>query len=187
MKKLTIYGVSMAMSLCSCHSAKQASAQTTADVSAGQTEILPQAVAATSVRGTAKKGAQVRSPKVFVYKLRNDEMYDHVPVSMNNERTAIVSYPAPTDLSVGGVLQLPSRLTDGYLLDNRGITPTVAFLDYTYEEYSRLTETPTASELMEHIADISPLLTWRYMGRRSDYTDIVAQINEKLKAEGTEK
>jgi hypothetical protein len=63
----------------------------------------------------------------------------------------------------------------------------VAFLDYTYEEYSRLTETPTASELMEHIADISPLLTWRYMGRRSDYTDIVAQINEKLKAEGTEK
>jgi hypothetical protein len=119
---------------------------------------------------------------VFVYKLKDEANYNRVPVMMNVARTEIESYPAPTDLKSGGTLCLPTRLADGYLLDNKGIGPRVAFLSYTYEEYAALTEVPSMETLLQHIVDKNPLLTWRYYGRRSDYTDIVKQLNELIQS-----
>jgi hypothetical protein len=101
---------------------------------------------------------------------------------MNAARTEIESFPAPADLKSGGTLRLPTRLADGYLLDNKGIGPRVAFLSYTYEEYAALTEVPSVETLRQHIVDTNPLLTWRYYGRRSDYTDIVTQLNELIQS-----
>jgi hypothetical protein len=124
----------------------------------------------------------VTSPQVFVYKLKDEANYNRVPVMMNVARTEIESYPAPTDLKSGGTLCLPTRLADGYLLDNKGIGPRVAFLSYTYEEYAALTEVPSMETLLQHIVDKNPLLTWRYYGRRSDYTDIVKQLNELIQS-----
>ena len=66
-----------------------------------------------------------------------------VPVLMEEGRTRILAYPAPSDLKTGDVLCLPTPLEDGYLLDNRGIGLNVAFLAYTYEEYSKFTEPPS--------------------------------------------
>ena len=126
--------------------------------------------------------ANVSSPPVFIYKTKADYYYN-VPVMMNNDRTAIVSYPAPVDLTYGGKLRLPTHLIDGYLLDNRGIGPNVAFLSYTYEEYSKMEQAPSMEELMSHIISKHPLSIWHQCGRWADYTDIVPQLNALIEKE----
>jgi len=122
------------------------------------------------------------SPVVYIYKTKAD--YSHqVPVMMDEARTRILSYPAPGDLKMGDGLRLPTLLNKGYLLDNKGIGPNVAFLTYTYEEYSQLPTAPFMTDLMSHILDKYPLLEIRACGRRADYKDIVIELNEKI-AEG---
>lgn len=119
------------------------------------------------------------SPKVYVYKTKAD--YSHqVPVIMNEERTRIVSYPAPIDLKSGNGLRLPTPLNQGYLLDNKGINPHVAFLSYTYEAYSKLPEAPSIDVLLENIVEKYPLLEIYACGRWADYKDIVTELNEKI-------
>lgn len=119
------------------------------------------------------------SPVVYVYKTKKD--YSHqVPVLMDATRVRIVSYPHPGDLYQGGTLSLPTALDQGYWLDNRGIGPYVAFLTYTYEEYSRLAEAPSMEELLLHILDKEPLTEIHECGRRADYTDLVLELNKKI-------
>lgn len=126
--------------------------------------------------------AQISSPIVYVYKTKKD--YSHlVPVLMDETRTRIVSYPAPADLLRNGRPTLPTLLEGGFWLDNRGIGPTVAFLSYTYEEYSQFTHAPSYEELMGHIIDKYPLTSLRACGRRADYKDIVTELNEKIRTE----
>lgn len=119
------------------------------------------------------------SPVVYIYKTKAD--YSHqVPIMMDDSRTRILSYPAPGDLKAGDGLRLPTPLTNGYLLDNRGIGPNVAFLTYTYEEYSKFPVAPSMEDLMANIAEKYPLLEIRACGRRADYKDIVSELNEKI-------
>jgi hypothetical protein len=96
-------------------------------------------------------------PPVIVYKTKSD-YFDKVPVILNNEKTEIISYPDIRDVYYKGELALPARLADGFLLDNRGIGPGVAFLSYSYQEYAALPETPTAEQLMKNILDKDPLV-----------------------------
>lgn len=97
---------------------------------------------------------------VIIYKTRAD--YSNlVPVTMNSERTRIVSYPAKSDIRPSAK---PVALADGWYLDKRGIGQNTVFTDYTYEAYSSLEKTPSISELMEHIIDKHPLLDLRDCG-----------------------
>lgn len=119
----------------------------------------------------------VVSPPVIIYKMRGD--YAHlVPVQLD-ARGQIISYPDPVDLRVGGKLCLPTPLHGGYWLDNRGITAGVAFLDYTYEDYSRLPQAPSMEELQRRIVDRQPLTEIHECGRRHDYAgrDLVEVLN----------
>lgn len=119
------------------------------------------------------------SPVVYIYKMKAD--YSHlVPVMMDETRTRILSYPAPVDLKKGDGLRLPTPLEQGYWLDNKGIGPNVAFLTYTYEDYSKLPSAPSMEELMENIAEKYPLTEIHACGRRADYKDIVAELNKKI-------
>lgn len=123
--------------------------------------------------------AAVRSPKVFVYKTKAD--YSHlVPVLMDNSRTKIISYPHPRDLVIGGKLCLPTLLNEGYWLDNRGIGRNVAFLTYTYEEYSQLPAAPSMEELMAHIRDTNPITEWHECGQRANYKNIIPELNKLI-------
>lgn len=131
---------------------------------------------------TGQAMAQISSPIVYIYKTKKD--YSHlVPVLMDETRTRIVSYPAPADLLRNGQPTLPTLLEGGFWLDNRGIGPTVAFLSYTYEEYSGFSHAPSYEELMEHIVDKYPLTSIRACGRRADYKDIVTELNERIRKE----
>ncbi|MDR0832884.1 MAG: hypothetical protein LBN93_01645 [Candidatus Symbiothrix sp.] len=109
----------------------------------------------------------------IVYKTTGD-FYDQVPVTMNAEKTQIVSYPAPTDIHADAK---PTRLKNGYLLDNRGIGVNSVFLDYTCEAYSQLPHPPTLSEMQSHILEKNPLTELVNCGVRYQYNDMVPELN----------
>lgn len=139
---------------------------------------LPPAVSAAPAPLTGSRPQA--EPQVRIYKMRKDYS-QHVPVLMDETHTRIVSYPAPSDLRIGNRLALPTPLDNGYWLDNRGINANVAFLSYTYEEYSQMAQAPSLQELTEHIIDKRPLTALRQCGPRSQFTDLVPQLNELIR------
>lgn len=156
--------------LASCHTSKQ--------VNDGGAGVGSQSESGNIIRKDMIVGEA--SPAVFVYKMRKN--YSNlVPVVMNPEKTSIVSFPDPSDIFYKGELALPTQLADGYWLDNRGINENAVFISYTYEEYSQLEEVPGVDELMKCIVDLNPIVEWYHCGYRADYTDIVTELNEKIK------
>ncbi|HET9571715.1 MAG TPA: hypothetical protein VFP20_09950 [Bacteroidales bacterium] len=123
-------------------------------------------------------GANTSAP-ALVYKTRAN--YDHrVPVLMNDEKTSILSYPDPTDLIYGGVPALPTKLKNGYLLDNRGIGVNVAFLTYTYESYGALPKAPELNQLIDSLLDRNPLTELWDCGPRTLYKKEVDELNAQI-------
>lgn len=114
---------------------------------------------------------------VIIYKTKKDYS-NHVPVVLSDDKTQIISYPHPGDLVSGGQLAKPTPLHMGYLLDNRGIHKNVAFLKYTYAEYTKLKEVPTLQELQQSIIDKDPLTELWDCGKKATFTDLQVQINE---------
>lgn len=128
--------------------------------------------------GTAPKNAPTSAlPHALIYKTRAN-YDDKVPVVLSDDGTQIVQYPAPSDVFFRGKLALPTTLAGGYLLDNRGITAKVAFLKWTYAEYSRLPEAPTLSEMEKQIIDRSPLVElWDCDSRSNLLPEEVSALN----------
>lgn len=86
-------------------------------------------------------------PSAMLYKTSGDYRFN-VPVTFNDARTALVSFPAPGDITMS---QAPVPMAGGYLLDRRGIGPNTAFTSYTYEQYAKLPSAPSPSELMRAV------------------------------------
>lgn len=126
--------------------------------------------------------------KTIVYKTIRD-FNDNVPITMNAERTKIVSFPSPTDLKFRGELAKPTQLKNGYLLDNRGISVHTVFTSYTYEEYSELNEVPTIAVWREKIIEMYPLVEMYNCGLRSELKNEVEELNALIEKdfEGCEK
>jgi hypothetical protein len=124
----------------------------------------------------------VAGPPTLVYKTRGD-YYRLVPVLLSEDKSKIISYPHPLDLKTGKGYRLPDSLSNGYLLDNKGIGPHVAFLGMTYEEYANLAEVPAVDSLYAWIIDKDPLLELCNCGLKSSYSDPVRQLNELIDSE----
>ena len=116
-------------------------------------------------------------PHIIIYKTTKDYT-QNVPVTLSEDKSQIVSYPHPTDLLIGGKLALPAKLHNGYLLDNRGIGKNVAFLKFTYAEYSKFKDAPTLEELYRSIIDKNPLTELWDCGKKAGFTDLQKQLNE---------
>jgi hypothetical protein len=121
----------------------------------------------------------VTGPPVIIYKTKGD-YYDKVPVILSEDKTKVVSYPGARDLYKGDKLALPTRLNNGYLLDNRGIDENVAFLDISYENFTKMQRVFTAGQLYEMILDKDPLTEMYNCGKKSKYKDEVAELNELI-------
>lgn len=149
----------------------------TACSSTKEVEVATPTVATPTSNTRIKAGGQQNYalPHVYIYKTTADYS-DLVPVTMNPERTRIISYPAKSDIHPSAK---PVPLADGWYLDRRGIGPNTVFTDYTYEEYSCLEKTPTASQLMEHIIEKYPLVGLRDCGTECLTTD---QLNDLIKS-----
>jgi len=130
--------------------------------------------------GTSTSGSlisSVSSPPCIIYKTRSDYS-KNVPLILSEDKSKITSYPDIRDVYSHGVLAYPDQLADGFLLDNRGIGPNVAFLKYTYTDYQKMTRTPSTEELWNQILDKDPLLEMYQCGTRSQYPDPVKALNQ---------
>lgn len=116
----------------------------------------------------------------IVYKTKGDYA-QYVPVTLTDDGSAIASYPDPADVYYQGKVARPTRLTDGYLLDNRGITPHSAFIRITYEEYAKLKAVPSLKELDKLIIDRAPFTEMYDVGERNTYPDLTGSINSLIK------
>jgi hypothetical protein len=131
-------------------------------------------------RPKSSQATEAPGPHVIIYKTLKDYA-NNVPVSLNAQGTAIVSYPAPKDLSINGVLATPTQLENGFLLDNKGIGPTVAFLGITYDKYINLKKTPDADELFNMVIDKDPLLVMYDCGSKHNFTNTVQELNDLIR------
>lgn len=117
--------------------------------------------------------------RTTVYKTIGD--FAHlVPITMNKNRTEIISYPAPSDLIINGKLTTPTQLKKGYLLDNRGVNINTVFLKFTYEDYSKMDKAPSLEELMKNIAERHPFTELINCGPRSQFKDEIKEINRLI-------
>lgn len=115
-----------------------------------------------------------------IYKTKAD--YTHyVPVTLTDDGSAIASYPAPGDLYYKGAIATPTKLANGYLLDNRGITPHSAFIKITYDDYAKLQEVPSLKELYKLVIDKAPFTEMYDLGERNLYEDATGSINSIIK------
>jgi hypothetical protein len=119
-------------------------------------------------------------PPAIVYKTKGD-YNNNVPVTLSEDKSKIVSYPAPVDLYYRGKLAYPTKLAKGFLLDNRGISPNTVFLKITYEEYSKLNSAPAMDELMKMIIDTVPFTEMYNLGVRNRFKNEVEEIDSIIK------
>ena len=118
-------------------------------------------------------------PPIVVYKTKNN--YNNlVPISLSEDKKQIISYPHPKDLKVDGVLQTPTELHNGYLLDNRGIGQNVAFIKLTYSEYANLNEAPLPEDLFNLIIDYNPLIFLCNCKMKNFNLNLENQLNEMI-------
>ncbi len=116
------------------------------------------------------------SAPAVIYKTIRD-FSNYVPVIMDEDRTRIVSYPDPNDLTLNGKPVKPTQLLNGYFLDNRGINKNVVFLKYTYEAYINFPSPPSLAEMLSNILEKYPLVEMYSCGLRHEYTDLVKDMN----------
>ena len=116
---------------------------------------------------------------VMIYKTKGD-FRNLVPVTLSADGKSIVSYPAPKDIKTETGFQTPTELHNGYLLDNRGITPNVAFLKYSYEEYAALSALPTLPEMYEAIKVKNPLTELYDCGSQTVRKNRADAVNELI-------
>lgn len=118
--------------------------------------------------------------QAVVYKTKAD--YSKlVPVLLSTDKKEIVGYPAPNDIFRNGNLALPTALANGYYLDNRGINANTAFLNITYDEYSKLKTAPSLQELYNKIEDKDPFIEIYNLGDRSRFKNEVKDLNKLIK------
>jgi hypothetical protein len=129
----------------------------------------------------AAAGAEIPGPRCIVYKTRADYSR-RVPVILSADKATLLSYPDIRDVKTDGRYPYPTPLESGYLLDNRGIGPGVAFLEMTYEEYALQPETPSPGDLVRMILDKDPLVEMYDCGARTMFEDPVAEMNRVIRA-----
>jgi hypothetical protein len=121
-----------------------------------------------------------QEPTITVYKTK--ENYNNlVPIRLSDDKTQILSYPAPTDLKKDGKFLYPTELEGGLLIDNLGISKNTAFIKLTYEEYAALESTLPLSELFKLIVDKAPFLEMYDCGNKQSFTNLMDQLNEQIK------
>ena len=119
-------------------------------------------------------------PSAIVYKTTGD-YYQLVPITLNEARDQVVSYPAPSDLFTNGKLALPLKLENGYLFDQRGINANTAFTSFTYETYSQMESAPSTSELIKSITDSDPFEEIYNCGKINEFKDPVKDLNRLIR------
>lgn len=118
---------------------------------------------------------------IIIYKTRGDYR-NLVPITLSTDKKDVVARPAPSDLRCGDVLCTPVELADGYLLDRRGVGPTSAFVEYTYEQYFAIKGIPSQSDLLQRIVDADPFTELYRCDRSRCNPNDIKSMNAYIKA-----
>jgi hypothetical protein len=119
-------------------------------------------------------------PTITVYSTKGN--YNNlIPIRLSDDKTQIVSYPAPSDLKKEGKFLYPTELEGGFLIDNLGISKNTAFIKLTYEEYAALQNTLPLSELFKLIVDKAPFLEMYDCGNKQSFTNLKEQLNDQIR------
>lgn len=118
-------------------------------------------------------------PHVIVYKAKS-AYRNLVPVMLSKDRSAVESYPDPSDINTGSAPSglLPVSLHKGYYLDKKGVGANTAFIKLSYQEYGKLKTAPSATELYKMIVDKNPIRELCDCGVRNEKINSSRQINE---------
>ena len=92
-------------------------------------------------------------PPTIIFKM-NKKYINCVPISVSEDKTTILSYPDPRDISEHS---RPTPLKKGYYLDNRGIGANTVLLNITYDEYAKLPTAPNIDQLKKMIIKGNPI------------------------------
>lgn len=130
---------------------------------------------AVSRKQMASGEAVGRLPMAIIYKT-NGDYSDNVPVTLNASRTALLSFPAPSDLTNAS----PLPLEGGFLLDRRGISANTAFTKWSYAEYAALPSTPSQQEIMDNIIPTARVTEIVRMPFEASEPDVVSRCNEAI-------
>ena len=118
---------------------------------------------------------------IIIYKTRGDYR-NLVPITLSADKKYVVARPAPSDLRRGDGFCTPVELADGYLLDRRGIGPTTAFVEYTYEQYFAIKGIPSQSDLLQRIVDADPFTELYRCDRSRCNPNDIKSMNAYIKA-----
>jgi len=133
-----------------------------------------------SISCKLNKNISESSPIAIIYKTKGD-YYNLVPITLSKDKKEIVSYPHPSDLLTEKGYCLPTKLSNDFLLDNRGINSNSVFLSITYDEYSKLKEVPSTKFLFNHIKDENPFIEIHFLDKKNNYKYIEDEINSLIK------
>ena len=117
---------------------------------------------------------------IIIYKTKEDYS-KNVAITLSNDKSKIISYPHPTDVFYKKKLAYPTKLVNGYLLDNLGININTAYLSLTLKEYSQYTEVPSLIELYKLIINKDPLREFYNCGNRQNLANEIVYINNVVK------
>lgn len=116
----------------------------------------------------------------FVYKTRKN-FNDNIPVLLSEDKTKIISYPHPLDVTVENILVIPTKLKNGYLLDNKGISKNAAFISIKYDAFSKMKNAPSYDVLYSLIIDKDPITELYDCGNKIAFDDELSQLNHMIK------
>lgn len=116
----------------------------------------------------------------LVYKTRIN-FNENVPVILSEDKTKIISYPHPKDVSIENILVIPTKLNNGYLLDNKGISKNTAFISVKYDAFSKMKDAPSYDVLYSLIIDKDPITELYDCGNKIAFTNELSQLNHMIK------
>lgn len=143
-------------------------------------KILTALTSAVLLAGTVS-AQETPGPHLLVYKTKKNYR-NLVPVLLSDDKSSIISYPAPTDIKAMGKNGYPTTLISGYLMDNRGIGTNVAFLKLSYSEYAKLKTVPTVDKLYKMIKDKDPITEMCDCGLKMSFKEPQKEVNAIIKA-----
>ena len=115
----------------------------------------------------------------MIYRTKND-YFDKVPVTLSENLDRVIAYPSQKDIIAGESFSYPTRLFNGFLLDNRGIGQHSAFLGLSYEKYAEMQADISAEFLFLKVIDPDPFLELYHCGSQFDHRDLVKELNELI-------
>lgn len=117
---------------------------------------------------------------LIIYKTKADYA-NNIPIILDDKKNIVVSYPALKDVFFNGELARPTKLKNGYFLDNFGISTNSVFTSFSFEEYSKLEKVPSIDELKNKIIEKNPFIEIWNCGNRNDYKTI-DEVNDIIKS-----